>query len=533
MFSLTPLGDLTRFRRSNVKNEAYLITEDASIKVHGIILAARSAKIEVMLEESESIPAIEFSDDLTGLEDCLDLVYGGSVEIREDNLKTIYKFGKLFQIREMMESVMSWIAISVTYDKFWSVYLQLRNLHDDNSVFVDIIKRYLRVDGDNFVEPIIELCRSHNSNTVTAVVELLSRIDDVKVLSVMENLIDAATENNKTPAATTASSTGNDNYLPTVVSSTVTYIDNYLKSDSFDECNKSRCKQVLQKAARICTNMETFRTITEILFDTSIHTVDIDASSQPSTSSTFTSPSISKETSHPLPDSCTKSALPHFGRPSTYGSFTVKDLNLERVKQLTSRTTSYCDIKYFTENAGTGIHPCVVVEIVLKWWIVRTDRKYVDMSFIKPLITTIQNVSSTWYTSVCRDKRCKDLTETLKPTAARYMYYCAHTIYLNNKEYNRCILEDCIRKGDGTPVQLEGLNCSNNMERYRQSVPAFRYNAAVVPPYGDTKHHWYISTYGPDKHVSFITNSNQEILNCINNARGFCLHFVPLNGTLQ
>ena len=142
----------------------------------------------------------------------------------------------------------------VTYDKFWSAYLQLRNLHDDNSVFVDIIKRYLRVDGDNFVEPIIELCRSHNSNTVTAVVELLSRIDDVKVLSVMENLIDAATKNNETPAATTASSTGNDNYLQTVVSSSVSYIENAIKSDSFDECNKSRCKQVLEKAATVCAN---------------------------------------------------------------------------------------------------------------------------------------------------------------------------------------------------------------------------------------------------------------------------------------
>ena len=117
MFSLTPLGDLTRFRRNNVKNEAYLITEDVCIKVHGIILAARSAKIEVMLEESENIPAVEFSDDLTGLEDCLDFVYGGSVKIREDNFKTIYKFGKLFQIFEMMESVLSWIAISVTYEK--------------------------------------------------------------------------------------------------------------------------------------------------------------------------------------------------------------------------------------------------------------------------------------------------------------------------------------------------------------------------------------------------------------------------------
>ena len=70
-----------------------------------------------------------------------------------------------------------------------------------------------------------------------------------------------------------------------------------------------------------------------------------------------------------------------------------------------------------------------------------------------------------------------------------------------------------------------------NMERYRQSVPAFRYNAAVFPPYGDTKHHWYISTFGPDKHVSLITDSKADICNYINNT--FTLDFVPLPNSLQ
>ena len=70
-------------------------------------------------------------------------------------------------------------------------------------------------------------------------------------------------------------------------------------------------------------------------------------------------------------------------------SLNVNYLNWERVKQLTSPVTSYDAIKCFTENARTGMHPCVVVEIVLKWWCARTDREYVDMSFIKPLITTI------------------------------------------------------------------------------------------------------------------------------------------------
>ena len=471
MFSLTSLGDLTRFRRNNVKNEAYLITQDESIKVHGIILAARSAKIEEMLKENEKIKAVEFSDDLTGLEDCLDLVYGGSVEIREDNFKTIYKFGKLFQICEMMERVLSWIAVSVTYDKFWSVYLELKNLHDDNSVFIDIIKGYMNADGDNFMEHSREICHSQDKNTITAVVELLSRIDDITVLSIMESIIDTETENYKNLDATT-SSTDSNNYVQTVVSSTVSYIENAIKSDSFDQCNKSRCKQVLQKAVRVCTNMETLRKITVRLFDTNIHKVtNIDTSIQPASSWNFTASS-------------------------------VKDLNWERVKQLTSPVTSYDAIKYFTENAGTGIHPCVVVEIVLRWWRVRTDREHVDMSFITPLITTIQNVSSWWYDSVCKDERYKGLTETLDipaPKATPYMYYSCS--YYNNT------VKDCISKGDGTPVQLKDLICTDNMERYRQSVPAFRYNAAVFPPYEDTKHHWYITT--PYKHVSLITDSKE------------------------
>ena len=233
MFFLAPLGDLTRFLSSNIKNEVYLITKDVCIKSNGLLLAARSAKIEEILEESEKIPAVQFSDNMAGLEDCLDLVYGGSVDIREDNFKSIYKFGKLFEISKMMKGVLAWIANDVTYENFWSVYLDLKNLHDNISDFVNIITGYLSAADDNFMELTTELCRSQDKNTITAVVELLSRIDDIRVLSVMENIINTATENNETLAATT-SSTNTNNYLQTVASSTVTYIENYLKTNN---CN--------------------------------------------------------------------------------------------------------------------------------------------------------------------------------------------------------------------------------------------------------------------------------------------------------
>ena len=125
----------------------------------------------------------------------------------------------------------------------------------------------------------------------------------------MENIIDTATESNETLVAAT-SSNGNNNYLQTVVTSTVTYIENCLKSNKCNDFWKSRCKQTLQKASTVCTHLETSRKINNIRFAVS----------------------------------------------------SIKDLNWERVEQLTSPTTSYDTIKCFTENAGTGIHPCVVVE---------------------------------------------------------------------------------------------------------------------------------------------------------------------------
>ena len=267
MFSLAPLGDLTRFRRRKIRNEVFLIAEDVRIMSCGVLLAARSAKIEKILEESENIPADEFSGNVAGLEDCLDLLYGGSIVIGEDNYEAIYKFGTLFQICEMTVGVLKWIANDMAYDTFWKVYLELKNLHEDCSVFVDTLKGYLSTVGNMFMKHTIELCRSQGKNTVTPVIELLSRIDALRVLSVMEDLVDKATENNETESSTDGDT---NNYLQAVLSFTVSYIDNYLTSNSCDEFKKLRCKQALKKTESVCTNIETFQTITKINLDTSI-----------------------------------------------------------------------------------------------------------------------------------------------------------------------------------------------------------------------------------------------------------------------
>ena len=508
-FSLTPLRNLTRFMSSNIKNEVYVVTEDRCIKSNGVLLAARSVKIEEILEESENIPAVQFSDNMAGLEDCLDLVYGGSVDIREGNCKSIYKFGKLFQICEMMVGVLGWIAYYATYDNFWSVYLDLMNLHVDASVFVHAIKRYLSAAGDNFVEHTTEICHNQDKNTITSVVELLSKINDIRVIFVIENIIDTATENNESVVAT-ISSTHTNNYLQTVVSSSANYIENYLQTNNCDELRKSRCMLTLQKASSVCTNMETLRKINKILSDTNIQAI---TSIQAITNSY-----------------------------KNFAVHSIKDLNWKRVKQLTSPIASYGAIKYFAEEAGQRIHPCVVVEIVLKWWSKRADTGEVDMSFIKPLITTILTVCTSWYYSVSCDERYKDLIKTLnipEPTTARYVYYNFY-----HSSYKRYV-KDCISEGDGTPAGLDmRLECPDDKmsKTYRRSMPDFRYDDDEFPPYRYryTKHHWYITTYNdkefaPKKFVSLITDSKDKILSLLNfdtdYRNDFDLNFVPRPGT--
>ena len=107
MAVLSQLGDVSRFVDENFKNEVFLVTGDKSVKCNGIMLAARSSIIEDILLTNDTIPATQFSDNIPGLYSCLKLLYGSCVIINENNYKSIYKFGKLFQIQEMIDCVVN------------------------------------------------------------------------------------------------------------------------------------------------------------------------------------------------------------------------------------------------------------------------------------------------------------------------------------------------------------------------------------------------------------------------------------------
>ena len=80
----------------------------------------------------------------------------------------------------------------------------------------------------------------------------------------------------------------------------------------------------------------------------------------------------------------------HFKEPIVCS---VNDLSWMLIRILTSPSTSYDTIKYFTEHAGRELYPCITAEIVFKWWRVREDI-CPDNSFIKTLLSKVQEINS-------------------------------------------------------------------------------------------------------------------------------------------
>ena len=211
----------------------------------------------------------------------------------------------------------------------------------------------------------------------------------------------------------------------------------------------------------------------------------------------------------------------------------VDDLSWKLVSKLTSPSTSCDNIKYFTENTGKELHPCISAEIVLKWYSAR-KAECPDNTFIKTLFTKVQEMGSLWIKAVKDDYNYRDVVTALalaQPAEERFLYYGYQ--YHNNIVAQ---LKQCIQTRDGTPLILpvESIHCSDNMTVCRQTVPPFHYNPAAVPPYGLSNGHWYLVSAFENKHVwyydfiSFITFSQQKIINYLESSPVAYLVFVPL-----
>ena len=485
MFTLSQLGDISRYLKDNFRNQVYIITEDKPIKCSGILLASRSTIIEEIIENSENIPAIEFSDNIPGLFACLKLVYGGSINISRDNYRSILKFGIIFQIKEMVDAVLSWIAEELPQNIFWDVYFDLRKLDfcDSSTALMDAIKRYISSNCDEFLQDTVDVCHRRSEENVRAVMELVNATDNItsdRMLTLFTDLLNTAPDDDTTSSSSTSSSAKR---VDTIISCAVGYIEKH----DVHMLHMKDTEMLLRKFSGVCNNIQIFRKIAKMLGDI-IQCKELTVSP-------------------------------------------INDLNWNLIETLTSPATPCDTIRYFTEHAGTELHPCITAEIVLKWWSVRKG-VCPDNTFIKILFTKVRDMYSDWVYDLNRDPRYKDMVGALglrEPTVYRYFYYASNESITNK-------IKECIQAGDGTPLVLpvEDILCTDNMAAYKETIPAFRYNPAVVPPYSLNNAHWYLKCqykdYGVTTYnfISFITITQQDIVNHLESCYYAWLTYVPL-----
>ena len=487
MFTLSQLGDISRYLKDNFRNQVYIITEDKPIKCSGILLASRSTIIEEIIENSENIPAIEFSDNIPGLFACLKLVYGGSINISRDNYRSILKFGIIFQIKEMVDAVLSWIAEELPQNIFWDVYFDLKKLDfcDSSTAFLEATKRYISSNCDEFLQNAVDVCHHRSEENVRAVMELVNATDNItsdRMMTLFTDLLNTAPDDDTTPSSSTSSSAKR---VDTIISCAVGYIEKH----DVDMLHMKGTAMLLRKFSGVCNDIQIFRKIAKILGDI-IQCKELTVSS-------------------------------------------INDLNWNLIETLTSPATPCDTIRYFTEHAGTELHPCITAEIVLKWWSVRKG-VCPDNTFIKALFTKVQDIHDSWVYNLNLDSRYKDMVETLslrEPGMKHFFYYVS-------EPSNTDKLKECIETGDGTPLvpPVEDIRYTDNMAAYRETVPAFRYNPAVVPPYSLNNAHWFLACEYRDNGVttdnfisfSFITNTQQEIVNHLESCTHAWLWYVPL-----
>ena len=499
MCTLSHLGDVTTYLREDFKNEVFLITEDEAIKCNGILLAARSTVIEEIIQNSESIKAIQFSDNLPCLFVCLDLIYGGSVYINEENYRSIFKFGKIFQVQEMIDAVLKWVAEELPLYIFWEVCFDLTTtrlvLTASTAAFQDAVKRYVSNNCNEFLQAALLVCRDSSEKNIKRMMELVTSTGDItshRMLIFFADLVNTAPGDDTTPSSSASPSFCFTKHVDTIISCAVDYIEKHE-----DDIISWKCtERLLRKFSSVCNNIQDFRKIANIQSDM-----------------------------------------------LRYRGLTVssKDkLSWKLIRMLTSPSTSDDAMRYFTEHTGRELHPCITAEIVLKWWHVKegvcSDNTVIETVFLK-----VHDIDSDWGNYVARDSRYSNMKATHeskrmvgtpclgRPAVLRYFYY-----YCNEKIVSQ--LKQCIQAGDSTPLVLpvKNIRCSDNMRVNKDTVPAFRYNPAVVPPYGINNAHWYLvckcNGYGITTFslISFITDVQQEIMNYLKQCAYAWLYFVPL-----
>ena len=158
MSKLPGILDISQYIRSDgvkINNSVNILVGETIIEANGIVLSLLSPVLLDLAVKSSDIILDEFVDNVNGVRDCLALLYGGTVEINDDNLETIVKFSIKFEVEKLYTLCVEWIRTNVS-TKSTLLFISI-GLMAERMGKVDIRELCLQNIRDNVKEELLKI----------------------------------------------------------------------------------------------------------------------------------------------------------------------------------------------------------------------------------------------------------------------------------------------------------------------------------------------------------------------------------------
>ena len=177
MVRVASLPDLSRFiRRSNklpIYNTIHFLVGTESIEVSGCVLSLKSSVLEDLVGKQREVYLDHFTGEMEGVKDCVELLYGGEVELSEENIKTVIKFSVMYEIEDIYNLGIEWVKDNISGSNLFGFIefgLQIERVGNDNRDLLDLCKETII---DNTVDDLSEISKSWDIGNNTNVIKFL------------------------------------------------------------------------------------------------------------------------------------------------------------------------------------------------------------------------------------------------------------------------------------------------------------------------------------------------------------------------
>ena len=150
MVRIASLPDISRFvkreGRLNINNTIHLLVGEDAVEVSGCVISQSSQLLQDLALTQREIYLDQFTGEIDGIQDVVEMMYGGEVKLNEENVKTIMKFSVVYGVPEMYELCRKWVEEhlnDLNLFEFIQLGLLIQSFWQDNCDIQAICTKYI------------------------------------------------------------------------------------------------------------------------------------------------------------------------------------------------------------------------------------------------------------------------------------------------------------------------------------------------------------------------------------------------------